>query len=115
DPKFYPDIAYAFQAAVIDTLVIKTVRALKHTQLKTLVVAGGVGANLVLRDRLSDIASSLKIALFFPRIAYCTDNGAMVAYTGCQRLLAGESDESLEIRVRPRWSLEELLPIRRLP
>jgi N6-L-threonylcarbamoyladenine synthase len=109
DKSFFADIAFAFQEAVIDTLVIKARRALIETDLKTLVVAGGVGANQLLRHRLKKMVSSLDSVVFFPRPLYCTDNGAMVAYVGCRRLMAGENDHSLAISVKPRWSLEELV------
>jgi N6-L-threonylcarbamoyladenine synthase len=106
----YPDIAYAFQEAAIDTLVIKAKKALEYTQFRSLVVAGGVGANQLLRRRLKEMGQGLGAQVFYPRPEYCTDNGAMVAYLGCQRLLKGEQDKTLAITVKPRWSLEELMP-----
>ena len=101
------DIAYAFQKAVIETLVIKCRRALQQTGLKSLVVAGGVGANHFLRERLHELLLEEKGSVFFPRQEFCTDNGAMIAYVGSQRLLAGEHDD-LQVKVKPRWSLDEL-------
>lgn len=101
------DIAYAFEDAVVDTLAIKCKRALQQTHLKRLVMVGGVSANKKLRQRLRDEFSSQGVEVYYPRPAWCTDNGAMVAYTGCQRLLRGESD-SLQIKVNPRWPLSEL-------
>ncbi len=97
------DIARAFQDAVVDTLMIKCKRALQATSYHTLVVAGGVGANLALRAKLQ----TLDAKVYFPRQAFCTDNGAMIAYVGCQRLLAGERSD-LAIKVYPRWSLADL-------
>jgi len=97
-------IARAFQDAVIDTLAIKCRRALEQTQLSSLVVAGGVGANQALRTRLSHLAKELSTHVFYPRIEFCTDNGAMVAYAGCQRLLRGEQD-GLSINVFARGGL----------
>ena len=98
-------IANAFQAAVVDTLVIKCRRALKQTQGKRLVVAGGVGANKSLRAALTSLMAELKGEVYFPRPEYCTDNGAMVAYAGCLHLLQGERDVDLSIDVKARWPL----------
>lgn len=103
DAQTKADIARAFQDAVVDTLTIKCKRALQATGYSTLVVAGGVGANVALRAKLQELDAKV----YFPRQAFCTDNGAMIAYVGCQRLLAGERDD-LAIKVYPRWSLTEL-------
>lgn len=97
------DIARAFEEAVVDTLFIKSRRALRETGLGSLVVAGGVGANQRLRDKLA----TLEQPVFYPRPQFCTDNGAMIAYAGMQRFLAGETS-GLGVIVRPRWSLEDL-------
>lgn len=102
-PQVKADIARAFQDAVVDTLTIKCKRALQAIGYHTLVVAGGVGANLALREKLQ----TLDAKVYFPRHAFCTDNGAMIAYVGCQRLLAGERSD-LAIKVYPRWSLASL-------
>lgn len=99
------DIACAFQDAVVDTLSIKCRRALQQTQLKRLIVAGGVGANSALRHKLHEIVESLGGKVYYPRPAFCTDNGAMIAYAGNQRLCAGESD-NLTIRAVACWGLE---------
>lgn len=101
------DIAVAFQTAVVDTLTIKCQRALEQTGLTQLVVAGGVGANKALRQRLQQMAEDRCGRAYFPRPEYCTDNAAMVAYAGHQRLSRGQH-ENLTITVRPRWSLEEI-------
>ncbi|MBT8121364.1 MAG: tRNA (adenosine(37)-N6)-threonylcarbamoyltransferase complex transferase subunit TsaD [Gammaproteobacteria bacterium] len=101
------DIARAFEDAVIDTMVIKCRRALQDTGLATLVIAGGVGANLRLRERLGELLKSQGGRACYPRPEFCTDNGAMIAYAGWCRLAAGES-EGLGIRATPRWSLEDL-------
>ncbi|MGZ8162112.1 MAG: tRNA (adenosine(37)-N6)-threonylcarbamoyltransferase complex transferase subunit TsaD [Methylobacter sp.] len=101
------DIAAAFQNAVADTLSIKCQRALKQTGLKKLVVAGGVSANKQIRAFLTEMADKEKAQIYFPRLQFCTDNGAMIAYAGCQRLLAGQY-EGLEIFARPRWPISEL-------
>lgn len=101
------DIACAFQKAVVETLVIKCRRALRLTGWKNLVVAGGVGANKQLRASLQAMVEQEDGAVFFPRHEFCTDNGAMIAYVGCQRLMRGEHD-GLAIQVHPRWPIEAL-------
>ncbi|WP_163832385.1 tRNA (adenosine(37)-N6)-threonylcarbamoyltransferase complex transferase subunit TsaD [Spartinivicinus ruber] len=106
------DIAYAFQEAVVETLAIKCRRALRATQHKRLVIAGGVSANKMLRDRLAEVAIKESATLFYPRPAFCTDNGAMIAYAGCQRLLAGEQDIA-PIQPKPRWPMESLSAVSR--
>lgn len=102
-PEDKANIAYAFQEAVVDTLAIKCDRALKQTGYQRMVVAGGVGANKRLRAKLDE----LKAQVFFPRQAFCTDNGAMIAYAGALRLAAGQF-EPAAISPKPRWSLETL-------
>lgn len=107
DDQTKADIARAFEDAMVDTLMIKCRRALRETGWKTLVVAGGVGANHSLRRVLQKMAQEEKAEVFFPRLEFCTDNGAMIAYVGCQRLLAGQVvDGNLEIH--PRWDLDKL-------
>ncbi|WP_405119934.1 tRNA (adenosine(37)-N6)-threonylcarbamoyltransferase complex transferase subunit TsaD [Pseudomonas leptonychotis] len=101
------DIALAFQQAVVDTLTIKCKRALKQTGLNNLVIAGGVSANQALRQSLEKMLGELKGEVFYARPAFCTDNGAMIAYAGCQRLLAGQH-EGLSIQVQARWPMEQL-------
>ena len=107
DDQTRADIARAFQDAVVDTLLIKCRRALRQSGVKRLVIAGGVGANRALREGLARMTGELGAELFFPRLEFCTDNGAMIAYAGACRLRAGERQDP-EIAVRPRWSLEEL-------
>jgi len=102
------NIARAFEEAVIDTLAIKCRRALSQTGLTRLVIAGGVGANQRLRTRLVQLADELGVAVYYPRPIFCTDNGAMIAYTGALRLAAGQS-QSLEFSARPRWPMSELI------
>ena len=98
------DIALAFQEAVIDTLVIKCRRALQQSGMRTLVIAGGVSANRMLRERLGTMAEKQGAKLFYARPEFCTDNGAMIAYAGCQRLLAGQHSGE-QIKARPRWPM----------
>jgi len=101
------DIAFAFQEAAVDTLTIKCERALQETGHTRLVVAGGVGANQLLRTRLTALGNKLGAAVYYPRPAFCTDNGAMIAYAGAMRLQAGQREE-LRFGARPRWNLAEL-------
>ncbi|NCT56145.1 MAG: tRNA (adenosine(37)-N6)-threonylcarbamoyltransferase complex transferase subunit TsaD [Legionella sp.] len=99
-------IARAFQDAVIETLVTKCMRALDHTGGQRLVVAGGVGANRALRQALNVAMQARGGQVYFPRPEYCTDNGAMVAYTGCLHLLEGrQPDHDDAVEVRARWPL----------
>lgn len=101
------DVARAFQDAVVDTLVIKCRRALRATRLGRLVVAGGVGANRALRQRLTELAREEGGEAFFPRAEFCTDNGAMIAFAGCLRLQGGEWTQG-GFDVRARWPLDTL-------
>lgn len=98
------DVACAFEIAVVETLLAKSQRALRETGYDTLVIAGGVGANTRLRQEL---AARLEARVVYPRVEFCTDNGAMIAYAGCLRLDAGQQDD-LRIAARPRWPLSEL-------
>lgn len=104
------DVALAFQQAVVETLTIKCRRALKQTGLKRLVIAGGVSANQALRQSLEKMLGELKGQVFYARPRFCTDNGAMIAYAGCQRLQVGQQDGPA-IQVHPRWSMESLPPV----
>jgi N6-L-threonylcarbamoyladenine synthase len=107
DDQARADAAFEFQQAVVETLVAKCARALEQTGFTTLVVAGGVGANLCLRDALSALGRRLGVEVLYPRPAFCTDNAAMIAYAGCMRLAAGERDD-LKIRATARWPLDTL-------
>ena len=104
------DIARAFEDAAVDTLLIKCRRALHETGQRRLVIAGGVGANRCLRERLGALAKELGARVYFPRPALCTDNGAMIAYAGYCRLAAGQVDDTC-IRALARWPLDTLLPV----
>jgi N6-L-threonylcarbamoyladenine synthase len=101
-------IARAFEEAVTDTLVEKTRRALEASGAPALVVAGGVAANRPLRAGLRAMAEAQGVPVFFPRPAFCTDNGAMIALAGLRRLQAGAAEPGLAIRARARWPLAEL-------
>lgn len=110
DKSARADIARAFQDAVADTFSIKCRRAMRQTGYKRLVVAGGVSANTGIRSKLQDMAQKEGIRVYYPRLEFCTDNGAMIAFAGHQRLREGQK-ESLAIKVRPRWPLDEIRPI----
>ncbi|NOY67747.1 MAG: tRNA (adenosine(37)-N6)-threonylcarbamoyltransferase complex transferase subunit TsaD [Gammaproteobacteria bacterium] len=101
------NVAYAFQEAVVETLAIKCRRGLKQTGLSRLVIAGGVSANTRLRERLAELVEKEGGEIFYPRLEFCTDNGAMIAFAGCLRIAAGQRD-STTIEARPRWKLEDL-------
>ena len=108
-PERHADIAAGFQAAVVDTLVWKCLRALDQSGRARLVVAGGVGANLHLRAELQAGAARRGATVYFPRPAFCTDNGAMIALAGALRLAAGEREDAC-IRATPRRDLATLTP-----
>jgi len=110
DEQTCADIAYAFQEAVVKTLVIKCKRALEQEGMSTLVIAGGVSANVLLRQELEAALKKINSHVFYARNEFCTDNGAMIAYAGCQRLLANQSN-SHSVKVTPRWPLDQLSPL----
>ena len=105
------DIARGFEDAVVETLAIKCGRALDAAGCETLVVAGGVGANRRLRARLQAMAVQRGGRVGFPRPAFCTDNGAMIAFAGALRLEPGQSEDA-SVRVTPRWDMESLPAVR---
>ena len=104
------NIARGFVDAIVEVLTAKCVSALKHTGLKRLVIAGGVGANSQLRASLNDAAAKKKFKVYYPELEFCTDNGAMIAFAGAMRLMinpdAAKRDYSFN--VRPRWPLDEI-------
>lgn len=106
------DIACAFECAIIDTLIIKCHQALEQTGIKHLMISGGVSANRVLRKKFLNMIKTVKGKVFFPKLEFCTDNGAMIAYTGLIRMQSGLFKKNLSILVRPRWSLESLTEIK---
>lgn len=101
------DLAASFQEAMVDTLVKKCVRALKQVGLKRLVIAGGVSANKALRLRLEQELQRIGATVYYAEPALCTDNGAMIAFAGWQRLKAGQCDD-LSVTTTPRWPMTEL-------
>ena len=111
DEQTRADIARAFQEAVVATIEIKCRRALEQTGLRSLIIAGGVSANTLLREELETSMEKITGQLFYAQLKFCTDNGAMIAYAGCQRLQAGQH-QGLAINVFPRWSIESLSAIR---
>jgi N6-L-threonylcarbamoyladenine synthase len=109
DERARADVAWEFQEAIVDVLVGKSLRAVEQTGIRRLVIAGGVGANKRLRERLAADAAARGVEVFYPRLEFCTDNGAMIAYAGMLRLEAGETASS-SIEARARWDLEALRP-----
>lgn len=105
DDRARAEIAKAFQLAVVETLIIKCKRAVQEFSCKRLVVAGGVGANKALRRAIQEWMQSIGGEVYFPALEYCTDNGAMVAYAGCLRMMQGEKDLVAGVEVRARWPL----------
>lgn len=110
DEATQADIAAGFQRAVVDTLLIKCRRAMQQTRASQLVVAGGVGANLALRQTLQQAGKKSGWKVSYPRLEFCTDNGAMIAFAGCQRLMAGQSTGPV-LKVFARWPLDQLPPL----
>jgi len=115
DAQTIADIAYAFQDAVTETLAIKCKRALQQTGHKQLIIAGGVGANRQLRDKINALVKTFDAKAYYPRIEFCTDNGAMIAYAGYRRLQNANSGktintDNLAFSIQARWPLDSLSP-----
>lgn len=109
DDAFKADAARAFQEAIVEVLVRKSLKAMKQSGLKQLVVAGGVGANKQLRATLDDEAKRKRLRVYYPELEFCTDNGAMIALAGCLRLQAGTpAKEAGVFAVQPRWPLMDM-------
>jgi N6-L-threonylcarbamoyladenine synthase len=104
------DIARGFVDAIVDVLTAKCVSAIKHSGLKRLVIAGGVGANSQLRASLNAAAAAKKFKVFYPELEFCTDNGAMIAFAGAMRLQINPdaAKKDYAFNVRPRWPLDEI-------
>lgn len=101
------DIALAAQAAIVDVLAHKATTALEQSGLKRLVVAGGVGANKLLRQQLNTFAAKIGGEVYYPDLEFCTDNGAMIAFAGAMRLQVQEAQPHYRFNVRPRWDLQQ--------
>ncbi|MDX8379735.1 MAG: tRNA (adenosine(37)-N6)-threonylcarbamoyltransferase complex transferase subunit TsaD [Gallionella sp.] len=101
------DIALATQEAIVDVLTHKSRRALEKTGLSQLVVAGGVGANQMLRSRLDKDITHRGGKVFYPELEFCTDNGAMIAYAGALRLAEQQGSKDYRFNIKPRWNLQE--------
>jgi N6-L-threonylcarbamoyladenine synthase len=113
DPQDKADLATEFQAAVVDVLVAKCMAATRVTDVRELVVAGGVGANRELRAQLSRQASEHGVRVYYPPIEFCTDNGAMVAFAGALRVAADQPNRvrpAQGFSVNPRWDLDDIEP-----
>ena len=104
------NIARGFVDAIVDVLTAKCVTALKHTGLKRLMIAGGVGANAQLRESLNAAALKKRFKVYYPELEFCTDNGAMIAFAGAMRLMInpGAAQRDYSFNVRPRWPLDEI-------
>jgi N6-L-threonylcarbamoyladenine synthase len=108
------NVARGFVDALVDVLTVKCLNALKHTGLKRLVIAGGVGANSQLRASLNAAAVKKRFQVFYPELEFCTDNGAMIAFAGAMRLQVNPALATREygFNVRPRWPLNEINNLR---
>lgn len=109
DDQGRADLAASTQAAIVDVLAEKSLQALAVTGIDRLVVAGGVGANQRLRDRLTREATEKNLEVYYPKLEFCTDNGAMIALAGGLRLQSG-GQGSMDFGIKPRWDLEKLMP-----
>lgn len=110
DAQAQADVAWEFQEAVTEILTAKCMTALRETGLDNLIVSGGVGANARLRERLNKATKRKLCKVSYPRLAFCTDNGAMIAFAGAQRLKAMQPElQNYSFSVRPRWDLAELM------
>jgi N6-L-threonylcarbamoyladenine synthase len=110
DTQAQADIAWEFQEAVTEILTTKCMSALRETGLDNLIVSGGVGANTRLRERLNQATKRKLCKVSYPRLEFCTDNGAMIAFAGAQRLKAMQIEaQDYRFGVRPRWDLAELM------
>ncbi|NQW52262.1 MAG: tRNA (adenosine(37)-N6)-threonylcarbamoyltransferase complex transferase subunit TsaD, partial [Rhodospirillales bacterium] len=105
DPRAVADLCASFQRTVGDVFADRCANALALAPSSTLVVAGGVAANVYLRGRLADVAAAHGARLVAPPVRLCTDNGAMIAWAGVERLRLGQVD-ALDFRPRPRWPLD---------
>ena len=102
------DLAFAYEEAIVDSLVEKTHRAVKKINVDSVIIAGGVGANKKLRSKMSETFRKKSVAVIFPSLEFCTDNAAMIALTGSYRFQQGIHNENYQITVNPRWSIDKI-------
>ena len=109
-PARKADLAASTEAAIVDVLVKKTLAALKQTGMQRVVVAGGVGANRLLREQLNAACAKMKVRVHYPELHLCTDNGAMIAMAAAMRIQSGREQPAAEYAfdVKPRWPLDSL-------
>jgi N6-L-threonylcarbamoyladenine synthase len=113
DNQTRADVAAAFQAAIVDVLVSKSLAALLATGMTRLVVAGGVGANTLLREKLTRATGKVNAKVYYPPLALCTDNGAMIAFAAALRIAQNPElldNQFASFNIKPRWPLDELSP-----
>ncbi len=108
DEQCIADIANAYQEAIVDCLVEKSRRAVSQMDVNDIIIAGGVGANRRLRDEMNEVFEKKDINVSYPSIEFCTDNAAMIALTGCFRYQDGIMNDNYEIKINPRWSIENI-------
>ena len=102
------DLSNAYQEAIVDCLVEKSRRAVTQMNVETIIIAGGVGANKRLRDEMREVFEKVGVDVNYPSIEFCTDNAAMIALTGCFRYQDGIMNKNYEIKINPRWSIENI-------
>tara|TARA_B100001013_G_scaffold303941_1_gene206232 strand:- start:231 stop:944 length:714 start_codon:yes stop_codon:yes gene_type:complete len=102
------DLAFAYEEAIVDSLVEKTHRAVNKINVDSVIIAGGVGANKKLRSKMSETFRKKSVAVIFPSLEFCTDNAAMIALTGSYRFQQGIHNENYQITVHPRWSIDKI-------
>ena len=102
------DLSNAYQEAIVDCLVEKSRRAVTQMNVDTIIIAGGVGANKRLRDEMREVFEKVGVDVNYPSIEFCTDNAAMIALTGCFRYQDGIMNKNYEIKINPRWSIENI-------
>ena len=104
------DLAYAYEEAIVGSLIHKTDIAIQITGIKSVVVAGGVGANRKLRQRMKSKLAERDAQVTYPRIEFCTDNAAMIALAGLFHFQKGIKNVDYRIEVNPRWSIDNIYP-----
>ena len=108
DDQCRADLAYAYQEAIVDSLVGKTELAVTKYEINSVVIAGGVGANKKLRTKMVDVFSKKGVEVIYPSLEFCTDNAAMIALTGLYRFQQGIVNKNYQITVNPRWSIDKI-------